>query len=323
MDADDLDMFERGLRDVTGRATGPALDAELDELGWDDALDDDERSAVSVLFRLQGEECTSSSALSLLMGHGLGLPEDSADGVAVILPAIGVGVPPGTLFDDRLLVNGLLPAGRTDQDFALVVTSTGDGRTTACTVPTADLELHPVIGIDPDMGLLRVRGDVDGTGPRLDLPTATWDAATGLCCLAVAHELVGASRAMLDLACEHARGRIQFDRPIASFQAVRHRLAETLVAVSMAEAILDAAWLQPGPEASVMAKSVAGHQAKTAARHCQQVLAGIGFTVEHPFHRYVRRTLVLDALFGTAAALTTQLGNSIIDSGRLPPLLPL
>ena len=47
-----------------------------------------------------------------------------------------------------------------------------------------------------------------------------------------------------------------------------------------------------------MAKAVAGRQARTTARHCQQVLAGIGFTTEHPLHHYVRRTLVLDALLG-------------------------
>ena len=72
-----------------------------------------------------------------------------------------------------------------------------------------------------------------------------------------------------------------------------------------------------------MAKAVAGRQARTAARHGQQVLAGIGFTVEHPFHRYVRRALVLDALLGTAASLTTDLGHQLIGSRRLPPLLPL
>ena len=72
-----------------------------------------------------------------------------------------------------------------------------------------------------------------------------------------------------------------------------------------------------------MAKAVAGRQAKTAAKHCQQVLAGIGFTVEHPFHRYVRRTLVLDALLGTAASLTMSLGSELIELRQLPPLLPL
>ena len=72
-----------------------------------------------------------------------------------------------------------------------------------------------------------------------------------------------------------------------------------------------------------MAKAVAGRQAKTTARHCQQVLAGIGFTVEHPFHRYLRRTLALDGLLGTAAQLTTALGVELVDRRRLPPLLPL
>lgn len=317
MDVDDLALFGRSLRDATARATGADLDAALAELGWDDALADDERSAVSLLFGLQGETGVTSSALSRVMAHALG----RADGSGSVLPAAGASDPPGTVDGDRLRVDGLSPTGLAGRDSVLVVASTGSG-TTACTVPTAALELRPVTGVDPELGLRQVTGDVAGTQGN-ELPPGAWDAAVALGRLAVAHELVGCSRAMLDLACEHARGRIQFDRPIASFQAVRHRLAETLVAVTMAEAMLDAAWLDPGPEAPAMAKAVAGRQARTAARHCQQVLAGIGFTVEHPFHRFVRRALVLDALLGTAASLTTSLGNRIIDGGRLPPLLPL
>ena len=91
----------------------------------------------------------------------------------------------------------------------------------------------------------------------------------------------------------------------------------------MAEAMLDAAWLDRSPGTAAMAKAVAGRQARNAARHCQQVLAGIGFTVEHPLHGYVRRTLVLDALLGTAASLTGALGRGLLDQRRLPPLLPL
>jgi hypothetical protein len=319
MDADDLALFERSLRDATGRATGADLDAALADLGWDDALADDERSAVSLLFGLQGEAGVASSALSVVVAHALGRD----DGWRAVLPAAGASDPPGHDDGDRLRVHGLSFTGLADRDSVLVVASSGSGDTLACTVPTAALELRPVTGVDPDLGLLRVTGDVDGTDGRTNLPTGAWDAAVALGRLAVAHELVGCSRAMLDLACEHARARIQFGRPIASFQAVRHRLAETLVAVTMAEAMVDAAWLDPGPEASAMAKAVAGLQARTAARHCQQVLAGIGFTVEHPFHRFVRRTLVLDALLGTAASLTTSLGNGLIHQGRLPPLLPL
>jgi hypothetical protein len=91
--------------------------------------------------------------------------------------------------------------------------------------------------------------------------------------------LVGSSRAMLALARQHALDRVQFGRPIAGFQAVRHRLAETLVAIEGAEATLNL----PGDDnpdlTALLAKAAAGKAALTAARHCQQVLAGIGFTV--------------------------------------------
>ena len=100
-------------------------------------------------------------------------------------------------------------------------------------------------------------------------------------------------------------------------------MAETLVAIETATAALDAAWLDPSPSTAAMAKAVAGRSARTVARHCQQVLAGIGFTTEHDLHRYVRRVLVLDQLFGSTRMLTRELGQHVIDTGRLPDLLPL
>jgi len=72
-----------------------------------------------------------------------------------------------------------------------------------------------------------------------------------------------------------------------------------------------------------MAKALAGRGARTAARHCQQVLAGIGFTTEHPLHRYVRRVLVLDQLLGDTRSLTHRLGDDVLATRRLPALLPL
>jgi alkylation response protein AidB-like acyl-CoA dehydrogenase len=53
------------------------------------------------------------------------------------------------------------------------------------------------------------------------------------------------------------------------------------------------------------------------------VLAGIGFTTEHPLHRYVRRTLVLDGLLGDARSLTRWLGDDLLRTRRLPAILPL
>jgi Acyl-CoA dehydrogenase, C-terminal domain len=135
--------------------------------------------------------------------------------------------------------------------------------------------------------------------------------------------LTGLGRAMLTLARSHALDRVQFGRPIASFQAVRHRLAETLVALDGAEATLLAASDEAGGIGSMLAKGAAGHAALTAARHCQQVLGGIGFTAEHGLHRHVRRALVLDGLLGSARELTREAGLLLRREGRAPRLADL
>lgn len=132
--------------------------------------------------------------------------------------------------------------------------------------------------------------------------------------------LVGASRAMLSLARLHALDRVQFGRPVASFQAIRHRLAEALVAIEGAEATVQAA----GDDfSSLLAKAAAGQAALTAARHCQQVLGGIGFTAEHELHRHVRRTLLLDGLLGSTRELTRAAGAELRRRGSAPRLVDL
>ncbi|WP_328363184.1 acyl-CoA dehydrogenase family protein [Mycobacterium sp. NBC_00419] len=132
--------------------------------------------------------------------------------------------------------------------------------------------------------------------------------------------LAGSARAMLTLARQHAVDRVQFGRPIASFQAVRHRLAETLVAVDGAEATLRAADDDLG---CLLAKAAAGQAALTAARHCQQVMGGIGFTAEHDLHRHVKRVMLLDGLLGSARDLTRQAGAAVRASRHAPRLANL
>jgi hypothetical protein len=132
--------------------------------------------------------------------------------------------------------------------------------------------------------------------------------------------LAGSARAMLVLARQHAVDRVQFGRPIASFQAVRHRLAETLVAIEGAEATLLAAQDDASDLACLLAKAAAGQAALTAAKHCQQVLGGIGFTDEHDLHRHVKRAYVLDGLLGSARDLTREAGAVVRSLGRPPRL---
>ena len=137
--------------------------------------------------------------------------------------------------------------------------------------------------------------------------------------------LVGTSRAMLSLARQHAVDRVQFGRRISSFQAIRHRLAETLVAIEGAEATLHIAAQPDEPDglASLLAKAAAGQAALTTARHCQQVLGGIGFTAEHQLHHHVKRSLILDGLLGSARELTREAGKTLRTKGFAPRLAQL
>jgi Acyl-CoA dehydrogenase, C-terminal domain len=168
------------------------------------------------------------------------------------------------------------------------------------------------------------RGDEPGTAVDDELPIRrvssgdTVPLAAGR--RALGWWLVGASRAMLSLAREHALSRTQFGRPVASFQAIRHRLAETLVGIEGAEATLNAA---TDDFTSLLAKAAAGQAALTAAKHCQQVLGGIGFTAEHDLHRHVKRALVLDSLLGSARELTRQAGAAVRAHGSAPRLANL
>ena len=117
--------------------------------------------------------------------------------------------------------------------------------------------------------------------------------------------------------------RVQFGRAIGSFQAVRHRLAEALVAIEALDATLQSAADEPNPMTAALAKATAGRTARTVAAHCQQVLAGIGFTTEHAFHRFYKRTLLLDGLFGSADAITVDIGRRLIADRRVPTLVEL
>jgi hypothetical protein len=135
--------------------------------------------------------------------------------------------------------------------------------------------------------------------------------------------LIGSARAMLALARQHALDRVQFGKPIASFQAVRHRLAETLVAIEGAEATLTLPEAESPDLTAMLAKAAAGKAALTAAKNCQQVLGGIGFTAEHDLHIHVKRALVIDGLLGSSKELTKKAGAGLRARGSAPRLAQL
>ncbi|MBB2991904.1 hypothetical protein FHR72_003394 [Mycolicibacterium iranicum] len=166
--------------------------------------------------------------------------------------------------------------------------------------------------LDPTLGGLPLRREEEG------YPIRVAEAR-----VAVGWWLVGAARAMLALARQHALDRVQFGKPIASFQAVRHRLAETLVAIEGAEATLTLPGVDNPDLTALLAKAAAGKAALTAARNCQQVLGGIGFTEEHALAHHVKRVLVLDGLLGSSKELTKRAGAGLRARGSVPRLAQL
>lgn len=318
MDADDLDLLTRSLHHaVDTAADGPALDDALTAIGWAEALVAAPREATDALATYVGGAAATSSALHRIVAHAL---VGSVDQPGALLPPLGTCDPPGRVDGDRTVVSGLANAALLAGHRVTVAATRADGSVGQVVVAAADLDVETVSGLDPDASLALVTGTAPPPAPDA---AGDWDAAVRLGRLAVAHELQGASRAILAQAREHALERIQFGGPIAGFQAVRHKLAEVLIAVETADALIDAAWIDGTPATAIMAKASAGRAARTAARHGQQVLAGIGFTMEHGLHRWVRRVLVLDEILGSARTLTRAQGADLLRSRTLPPLLPL
>jgi hypothetical protein len=310
MGPEERELFTKGIRAATASASGLDLDVALDVLGWRDALALDPRTTTATLFEQQGAACRTSSALDVVLTTALGVD----DSTGVVLPPLQSVEVPGRVGGGALVVDGLATSALATREHAIVVADDG-----VHIVETSALTLTPITGIDPRLGLVNVAASNDSVASC----AADWRGAVAAGQRAIAHELVGASRAMLQLAREHAVDRVQFDRPIAGFQAVRHRLAECFVAIEAADAAASAAWDDASPLTAAMAKAIAGRSARTVARHSQQVLAGIGFTTEHPLHHHVRRVLVLDHLLGDTRSLTATLGTQLLQDRSLPNLLPL
>ncbi|MER7793899.1 acyl-CoA dehydrogenase family protein [Streptomyces sp. NPDC097640] len=127
---------------------------------------------------------------------------------------------------------------------------------------------------------------------------------------ALAAEAVGAADAALERTVEYVRVREQFGRPVGSFQAVKHRLAEVYVKVETARsAAYYAAWAADGVNgteaavASGLALATAMEAQRAAAGEAVQLHGGTGFTWEHDVHLYVKRAASDELLFGPAHRL--------------------
>lgn len=320
IDAADRALLEETVRAaIAGTEPGEPLDGVLAKLEWLEMLEAEPADAIEIVFSALGATNGTATALDDVLVAALG-SEPRAD-LAVLLPRFAAWDPPGRIDADDLHARGLATARATAASEILVVCGTA-AEPWGVTIPMADTEASAVRGIDPDSGFHSIRVEGRATDAT-QLPAAAWEAAVALGRRAVAHQIAGASRAMLALACTHAIERVQFDRPIARFQAVRHRLAETLVAIEALEATLGAAREEPNPDTAALAKALAGRTARTVAAHCQQVLAGIGFTTDHSFHLFLKRTIALEGLFGSSDEIVLDVGRKLLAKRHVPTLIEL
>jgi len=143
------------------------------------------------------------------------------------------------------------------------------------------------------------------------------DAALAAGAGVLAAELTGLAQRCLDMTVAYVKERRQFARPIGSFQAIKHRLADLWVSVSQARAAsrYAAACLAAGsPDVKVavaLAKAYCSEVAVTAAQECVQLHGGIGFTWEHPAHLYLKRAKADSIGFGTAGAHRAALASLV------------
>jgi alkylation response protein AidB-like acyl-CoA dehydrogenase len=135
---------------------------------------------------------------------------------------------------------------------------------------------------------------------------------------ALSTEMVGTAQKALDIAVEYAKTRVQFGKPIGSFQAIKHKCVDMMVAVENARSLTYyAAWTvdERVPEAATavpMAKAYASDMGKNVTSEAIQVHGGIGFTWEHDMHLYHRRALAGEANLGNAPIHRETVAKSLL-----------
>ncbi len=294
----DLDADQEALRDgvrslCEGRFPMKRVRAGFDRAMWDEL-------AEAGVFSLRASEADGGAGLA------------AAD-AAIVFEELGRALVPGPLVWGHLaygLVDGIV-GGVDEQEPAMVehlealarlVVLEADGVRAIAGDEIADPGAVPR-SLDPLTPISRVAelpsGSRIGGGELRD----RWDREGAL--LTAAY-LVGMAAACTDLAVAYAKERHQFERPIGSFQAVKHMLADMAVrtevarvAVHAAACALDETGVGDAARAVAGAKLLAGEAAIANGKSALQVHGGMGFTWEVDVHLYLKRAWVLDTVFGS------------------------
>ena len=196
----------------------------------------------------------------------LAADEPHAEAIERLAEGASIGT---VVFDPGYVVNG---------DVADVVVAADGTRLTRWTTVTA----HRVDTMDLTRRLARVEAkdsaDI-GADPGLADRAA----------ILLAAEQIGAATKCLDLTIEYTKDRVQFGRPIGSFQALKHRMADLYVAVQSARAVVNDAIAEPSQTSAALARVAASEAFSKVAAEAIQMHGGIAITWEHDIQLYFKR----------------------------------
>ncbi|RME39792.1 MAG: acyl-CoA dehydrogenase [Planctomycetota bacterium] len=134
--------------------------------------------------------------------------------------------------------------------------------------------------------------------------------------IGIAAQALGIAQACLREASAYARTRVQFGRPIATFQAIQHKIADIAVGVEAARALTyRAAWCKDSGRSYVreaaMAKLFASETCSRAANHCVQVFGGYGYCTDYPAERFLRDAKITEIYEGTSEIHRLVIGRTL------------
>jgi hypothetical protein len=280
------------------------VSSALAEFGWAELAAADEAFAFTTLFEEQGRQAADTDALDVVTMAMLGLEVSGS----VIWP---VGRAPEKGASEGMSVHGVALRSIADAGRTIFVPVGG----TLHVLAPSSIEESELGGMASGSRWVRVQAKGDGVFFQ-----GSWPEIERRCRLAIGSELVGLCQRIIDSAVEHVSARRQFGRPIGTYQAVRHRLAEAYAEMVGAQALIAAAWEDGSPDAALVAKAVAGTAHDVVSKQAIQVCGAIGLSEEHELPSLVRRGFALDALLGSSRPVPSKFGLRLLAGERLEPV---
>ena len=272
--------------------------------------------------------CEQVGAAALVIPEELGGAGGELADAAIVLQELGRGLVPSPLLGTTLAELALLAAPQPDAE---TLEGLAEGRSIGALVLDADYVVNgdiadvvvaadggrlirwtrfsaqPVATMDPTRRLAQVRPEETeaiGADPGIADTAA----------ILLAAEQIGAAERCLELTVEYTKSRVQFGRPVGSFQALKHRMADLYVAVAAARAVVSDACDDPTPTNAATARLAATDALCAVAAEGIQLHGGIAITWEHDMHLYFKRAHGSAQLLGAPRELLRQLESEVLQT---------